>query len=410
MLLFFAPSAAAFCGTFVGPSGAALVNRASQVVVAREGDHTTLTLAADYEGDLADFALLVPLPTAVTEDDVHVVDPDLIARVDEYSSPRMVEYTCDDVLSAERDTTPLIGCGGASKDASVYSSADAALSYGGVTVDVEAYFVEGEYTVAVLSAEESEGLMGWLDQNGYAVPEGGEDILQEYIDAGAHFLAARVTLPQAGATWLSPLQIAYDSEVWSLPIRIGTINAEDAQEVLVYALTAGGQVGISNYPQLEPDDECMLRDADLVGGYQAELDGEWAEGPGWVLEHAWSLTTSCDPCTATTGLTPDELHALGLTTYHAFLTRLRVHYAKAQAAEDLVLYDSGIYENQQTRFIRYDDRLESLFPVCGEGFVEDPGTCEAGERAPVVGCSAPGTSASGAAGLLAFAMLRRRRA
>ncbi len=411
MLLLLASPVWAFCGTFVGAAGSELRNHASQVVIARSGDATALTLAADYEGDLSEFALLVPVPVVVTADDVDVVNPAVVERVAEWSEPRLVAYTCEDLASAER-SAPSLGCA-----ADYNLSKDAAGSWDSGAVTVEELFVEGEYEIAVLSAEESGDLLAWLDANGYAVPEGGEAILQEYIDAGVYFLAARVhfdTLPD-GRNWLSPLQIRYSSSAWSLPIRIGTTaSGGDAQEVLIYALTseADGEVAIANYPEVTVDDECLLRDADdFAAAYEAALVDAFDGQAGWIREYSWSLTTSCDPCTATQGLTPEELSALGYPEYHGRLTRLRVRYTPAQATQDLALYASGINEDGQIRYIRYLEELEETFEVCGEGMVDNPGTCPAGARASGVGCAAPagGVGIAGAfAGLLAVAALRRR--
>jgi len=410
-MLLLVSSAWAFCGTFVGSAGSDLRNHASRVILARSGEETTLTLAADYEGDLAAFGLIIPVPEVVTADDVRLINPDLIDRVDGWSMPRMVAYTCDDLATVERGR-PAMGCTDMSLSYKSAGEADA-----GVTV--EAAFTEGEYEIVVLSAEESGDLLGWLDTNGYTVPEGGEAILQEYIDAGVYFLAAKVSLDAvpSGQNWLNPLQIRYTSAAWSLPIRIGTIaSGGEAQEVLVYALTENDSaVGISNYPEVTVDDECMLRDAgdDFAVAYSDALDDALDGEAGWIQEYSWSLTTACDPCTSQQGLTPEELEGLGLPGYHGRLTRLRVRYTPEQATQDLTFYDTRIADNAQIRYIRYLAELEETFPVCNEGFVANPGTCDAGQRAPVVGCAgaapAAGVGLFGAfSGLLAVAALRRR--
>jgi hypothetical protein len=290
----------------------------------------------------------------------------------------------------------------------------------GSSVAIEASFTAGEYDIVVLSADESADLLGWLDANGYAAPEGGEAVLQAYIDAGVYFLAAKVTLDSLpeSRNWLSPLQIAYDSDAWMLPIRIGTISAGgEAQEVLIYTLTsdADGATGISNYPEVTPEDECMLDPGeDFTTTYLAELDRTLGGQAGWVTEYSWSLTSNCDPCTSTTGLTPEELEELGHPDYHGWLTRIRMRYTPAQATKDLTLYSTGITESSQIRYIRYEPDLEYLFPVCGEGMVDDPGQCpDSDQRAEVVGCAPPGAGgATGLvgvlAGVLALATVRRR--
>ena len=46
---------------------AKLFNKASQVALVRDGDRTVLTMANDYRGDPKDFAMVIPVPTPITE-------------------------------------------------------------------------------------------------------------------------------------------------------------------------------------------------------------------------------------------------------------------------------------------------------------------------------------------------------
>ena len=85
--------AAAFCGFYVAESNAKLFNHSSQVVIARDGDHTVLTLANDYEGDPKKFALVVPVPVVLSKGQVHVGDPRVGRRTSTaFSAPRLVDY------------------------------------------------------------------------------------------------------------------------------------------------------------------------------------------------------------------------------------------------------------------------------------------------------------------------------
>src|SRR5215813_9660299 len=87
------PGAAhAFCGFYVGKADAALFNDASQVVLARDGERTVVTMSNDYRGELTDFALVVPVPSVITKDQIHIGDRKYIERLDAYSAPRLVEY------------------------------------------------------------------------------------------------------------------------------------------------------------------------------------------------------------------------------------------------------------------------------------------------------------------------------
>ena len=55
----------AFCGFYVARADTTLFNKASQVVLVRDGDRTVITMANDFEGDVEDFAIVIPVPTPI---------------------------------------------------------------------------------------------------------------------------------------------------------------------------------------------------------------------------------------------------------------------------------------------------------------------------------------------------------
>ena len=432
------PTAEAFCGTFVAAEGD-ITNGASEIAIAREGRRTTLTMANDFHGDASEFAMLVPVPEILNEDDVHVVDPAVFDRLRGFSQPRQVTYTCDE-LYPEPVREPM-GCG--DKDASddTATSADTgswADSGGGVTVEEQ--FIVGEYEIVVLSAEESGGLLTWLGNNGYAVSSDAEEMLQEYLEAGSFFFAAKVFTDRipGGQAGLSPLRIGYDSDAMSLPIRLGTLNSGGSQDLIIYGLTTldDGRLGISNYDEAEVEADCLL-EGELASAYQDAFTDTLDGQPQWVVEHGWEMRTGslhCDPCTEVPGLPQDDVVTLGFGDYDGagdtgswgwtdyYFTRVHIRYTPEQATEDLQLYGSGITENTQQRYIAYESFLEAEFPMCGTGWVEDnPGSCadegrEYRERMdetpnPSSGC-AVGTERQGAFALLILVggLLLRRRA
>ena len=57
-----AQTAAAFCGFYVAKADASLFNNASQVVLARHDNKTVVTMSNDYQGELTEFAMVVPVP------------------------------------------------------------------------------------------------------------------------------------------------------------------------------------------------------------------------------------------------------------------------------------------------------------------------------------------------------------
>ena len=46
----------------------------------------------DYQGDLDEFAIVIPVPTAITEKQINVTENRIIDHLDAYTAPRLVEY------------------------------------------------------------------------------------------------------------------------------------------------------------------------------------------------------------------------------------------------------------------------------------------------------------------------------
>src|SRR5256885_11651468 len=92
LALAWARPAASFCGFYVASGDAKLFNKASQVVLARDGDRTVITMASDYQGDVQQFALVVPVPTVLEKSQIHVGEQPTVDHIDAFSEPRLVEY------------------------------------------------------------------------------------------------------------------------------------------------------------------------------------------------------------------------------------------------------------------------------------------------------------------------------
>jgi len=246
-IMIFAPKALAFCGFYVAKADTKLYNQASQVIIARDGDRTILTMANDYQGDVKDFALVVPVPVVLEQEQVQVGNPKIIERLDGFSAPRLVEYFDPNpcIPPAPRELRSLSGGVTSSADNSAGNPGDSAL---GVTI--ESRFSVGEYDILILSAKESDGLETWLRRNNYRIPRGASRLLQPYIRQNMKFFVAKVNLKEfesGGSQLLRPLQIAYESPRFMLPIRLGMINATTEQDLIVYILSRNGQAEVTNY-------------------------------------------------------------------------------------------------------------------------------------------------------------------
>ena len=85
-------NAQAFCGFYVAKADTSLFNQASQVVLVRDDDRTVITMANDFQGDVRDFAVVIPVPTFIEREQINVAENGLIEHLDAYTAPRLVEY------------------------------------------------------------------------------------------------------------------------------------------------------------------------------------------------------------------------------------------------------------------------------------------------------------------------------
>ena len=360
MLLGLVPAATAeaFCGFMVSSGSSRPTNGGSLVVLMRDGSRTVVSMQNDYRGPPEDFALVVPVPEVVEEGQVRTLPREVFGRLDTLTAPRLVEYWEQDPCY-EPAMVDVSGDFVSATD----ESDDRRLAYEepedhGVTVEAE--YAVGEYDILVLGARDSAGLDAWLRGRGYAIPTGAEGVLRAYVEQGMKFFVAkvsadRVTFDAQQRVVLSPLRFHYDSEDLSLPIRLGLLNADGTQDVIVHVLARGLRYEVTNYDNyaiptnLPVTDE--VREA-FPSFYDALFERMTELHPRAVFtEYAWE-TGSCDPCPGPT-LSAEDLTLLGadaIPTYERAIargrvqtgferdfvvTRLHMRYSAQSAQEDL---------------------------------------------------------------------------
>jgi hypothetical protein len=236
-------------------------------------------------------------------------------------------------------------------------------------VRIEAKFSVGEYDVLVLSAEQSDGLERWLNDNHYKIPKGAGDALAPYIREQQKFFVAKVDIKKVkldaqGVAVLSPLRFNYESTDFRLPVRLGLLNAGGKQDLIVYVLANDKRYEVANYPTVfVPTNLDVADDTRATFGafYSALFDATLvkAGGRAVVTEYSWQ-SQSCDPC-PTPPLDDGDVATLGGDVLYGMaaaagpsgvsgspmggyygggsnvvLTRLHTRYDKATLTEDLV--------------------------------------------------------------------------
>jgi hypothetical protein len=308
-----APTANAFCGFFVAGADQKLFNNATSVVMMREGTRTVLSMQNDYQGPPESFAMVVPVPVVLQKENVKTLPKEVFSHIDALAAPRLVEYwEQDPCMKMEAPGGMAKGAG-----AAMPPSVDRASSKADLGVRIEAQFVVGEYEIVILSAQDSGGLDTWLKQSGYKIPEGAEPVLRPYVAQGMKFFVAKVDATKVkmenGHAALSPLRFHYDTDTFGLPVRLGLLNSNGTQDLIVHILARGKRYEVQNYPNALIPTNLDVTEAtrDQFGAFYAALfDRTIEENPRAVVtEYAWDAQ-SCDPCPGP-ALTPGDINTLG---------------------------------------------------------------------------------------------------
>ncbi|MFN6069323.1 MAG: DUF2330 domain-containing protein, partial [Pseudanabaena sp.] len=261
-----------------------------------------------------DFALVVPVPVLLKEKQVRIGEQKIIDRLDSFSAPRLVEYYDSDPCARYEAYDRMSVIRGTSAAAPMEAKA----SRDNYQVTIEAKFSVGEYDILILSAKESDGLEAWLVDNDYKIPKGAKELLQPYIRQNMKFFVAKVNIAElnkTGSQVLRPLMMAYESNKFMLPIRLGMLNANGDQDLLVYILSPKGQAEVANYRTIKVpsgDDIPVYVKNEFGEFYKSMFKNSYNKEGRKVafLEYAWDMS-SCDPCSADP-LSQEELRKAGV--------------------------------------------------------------------------------------------------
>jgi hypothetical protein len=219
-------------------------------------------------------------------------------------------------------------------------------------VKIEAKFDVAEYQILILSAKEATGLEDWLKLNGYKIPADAQALLRPYIESGSKFFVAKVDPTKVsmvdGRAALSPLQFHYDSEDFSLPIRLGLANSSGKQDLIINIISSDKRYEVANYKNVFIPTNFDVKKAvktRFSEFYTALFDKTIEANPGAVVtEYAWQASPNmgkCDPCPPEPPVDADML-ALGgdvvggeIAKGSFTLTRLHARYGKNDMKDDL---------------------------------------------------------------------------
>jgi len=375
----FTHEASAFCGFYVSKADGTLKNKTSQVIIVRDGNRNVITMYNDFKGNLKDFAMVVPVPVVLQKKDIKVVEQSIFNTLNDYSKPRLVEYYDQNPCNQydEMKSEALVGKVPGIQLRGMKSLSNTAKEF---NVKIEAKYLVGEYDILILSAKESTGLKTWLEENGYKIPEGAEEVLEPYIKSNLKFFVVKVNEAEKKklpGNFLRPIQISFTSPKFMLPIRLGMANADGDQDMIVYAFTKRGRIEATNYRtiSLPTSKNIPLFVKNNFGNFYSNLfEHQWdKEGKAIaMLEYAWDVSpknfVKCDPCVATAPSTQDLVQAgvwwinRDWNDYgdieneedysgNVYFTRLHVRYNRKYFPQDLMFQVTPNTDNYQARYI-----------------------------------------------------------
>ncbi len=388
--------AAAFCGFYVSKADGTLKNKTSQVIIVRDGNRNVITMYNDFKGNLKDFAMVVPVPVVLQKKDIKVVEQQIFTTLNEYSKPRLVEYYDQNPCNKYEDETQK-SLSGKVPGITIRGMASMKAENKDLGVKIEAKYLVGEYDILILSAKESTGLKTWLEENGYKIPAGADEVLEPYIKSNLKFFVVKVNEAEKKklpGDFLRPIQINFSSPKFMLPIRLGMANADGDQDMIVYAFTKKGRIEATNYRtvSLPTAKNIPLFVKNNFENFYANLfQNQWSkEGKAIaMLEYAWDVSpknfVKCDPCVSTAPSTQDLVQAgvwwvnRDWNDYtdvdqqeedysdNVYFTRLHIRYNRKSFPQDLQFQTTPNTENYQARYI-------VTHPATGDF------SCEAGKK------------------------------
>lgn len=355
-----APSepAEAFPAVYVGKDDAARIAHTTHVVVLRNRDVSVVTLMADYEGPLAPFALLVPVPSDVTAARLRTVKRGLLSRLEALTAPRFHTFyeqdPCETGAVEQRWDEHVRARGRGFLTPEGVPPLDGRYSVSNeISAPVEPVFkrAENEFRYETLEARDPAALRDWLAARGYRLRDASLSALTPHLGPERKLLFAEVDprhveLGAADRVELGGIRYWTRRPLGALPATLGLPHSAGIQDLFVYVLDREQRFHVTNYANrfLPTNLTVEALPSDRVAPlYNALFDAARARD-AFVTEYAWSTAGCGQPCPdAPLGL--DELMSLGADVIEAQApARAASAEDAAETASELARFDRTLSE------------------------------------------------------------------
>ncbi|HTQ04610.1 MAG TPA: DUF2330 domain-containing protein [Polyangiaceae bacterium] len=364
LLLALAAPARAFPGLLVAKDGAERALSATTVVLMRYGGFSVVTLSAEYEGPLAPFAFVIPVPADVRANAVKTVRHGLLGRVEAVTAPRFHAFyeqdPCDEgpLEQAWDEHVKAKGAGFLAPPGLPPPDRHYAVS-NEISVPVEPTFKdrESEFEYADLVFDGPDAFRAALAARGYRIADGALAALAREVRRGQKLLFAEVAPARLELTAGSRAElggIRYFTHEPRVPLleALGAENTRAPEDLFVFVFDREGRVVPAHqdvvFPPLAVRVEPRVAEH-LATAYDGLFDAVAQRHPAaFVTEFAWSTSGCGEPC-PDVPLAPDELMTLGGDVLEA-----RTTSAKERAPEPS---EEPVLERE-----RFESHLAELMP------------------------------------------------
>jgi hypothetical protein len=281
---------------------------------------------------------------------------------------------------ADRDSDSGSGCGGD------YGGGpdDTGASGGGGDDPDRVTFTLGEYTGLLLVDTTPEDALPLLEEAGIVLPAGASAAMATVLAEGGAIVALRLDpdLPTDG--WASPSAIQIRQARTDANLRLwptlGTLGGDDDRDLIVHGLHEE-DAWAPALAESGPERDCLLESEYSPGAAMADAwqitSGVTDDGGAPALSwDAWMPDGECDDCGPYDDLSEMVPRRLLGPIEQPALTRTRVRYHRADAADPIAIdrVEAPPFEGVR-RLVSHRWELEADYPRCDLAKVDDPGTC-----------------------------------
>jgi len=241
-----APRPAAACGGFFCSAIQLVpVEQNAERILFEINDDDTITTIVEirYVGDPDEFSWVVPVPA--DEVDLAVTPIETLVMLDDATAPT--------IIPPPTKCTQAPGPPGAMMARAGEDDDDWAED----GVDVTELEQVGPYDSRLVSSDNADDLINWLNDNDYLITPEMEPYVADYVASGMNFVAVKL-VPDAAVDEISPLAMTYEGTEPSIPLMLTAVAAEPEMGILVF-IAGSEPYESSNYtPTLVPTDQVSM--------------------------------------------------------------------------------------------------------------------------------------------------------